>query len=88
MHGEDIVQRYYYCCRVVKIEKIPWTGRSVSVRIRDSRLTKLLIKELQGNLTKIGERFGVSSKTVTKWCIKFGIPSHKKELVQYIIDNL
>lgn len=47
-----------------------------------------VIKELQGNLTKIGERFGVSSKAVTKWCIKFEIPSHKKELVQYIIDNL
>ena len=37
-----------------------------------------------GSFLKTGEKYGVSDKCVTKWCIRFGIPSKKKELTEYL----
>lgn len=42
------------------------------------------IIEFNATFTKIGEKYGVSDKAVTKWCIKYGFPSHKKDLLEYI----
>lgn len=38
------------------------------------------------SFVKVGEFYGVSDKAVVKWCKFYGIPSHKKELMEYI-DN-
>ena len=33
--------------------------------------------------TKIGEDFGVSDKAIAKWCIKYNLPSKKKDIKSY-----
>lgn len=33
--------------------------------------------------TKIGEEFGVSDKAIAKWCIKYNLPSNKKDIKSY-----
>lgn len=36
----------------------------------------------------VGRKFGVSGKTITKWCINSGIPSHKKELREWYYEQV
>ena len=42
------------------------------------------IIELKANFTQLGKLYGVSDKSITKWCIKYNFPSKKQELLEYI----
>lgn len=33
--------------------------------------------------TRIGEKFGVSNKAITKWCVSENLPSRKKDINSY-----
>lgn len=37
------------------------------------------INDLNGNFTKVGKKYGVTSNTVKKWCIKYEIPSKSSD---------
>lgn len=43
-------------------------------------------KEL-GSFRKIGEKYGVSDKSIQKWFVKYNLPSNVKEIRTYIIDT-
>lgn len=48
---------------------------------------ELLIAQLkQFNFSEIGRNYNVSSNTVKKWCIKYCIPSHTKDLKKYLAN--
>lgn len=49
------------------------------------RISRDDLKNKIRNLTfiKIGEEFGVSDKAITKWCIKYNLPSKKKDIKSY-----
>ena len=36
------------------------------------------------NFTQVGKHFGVTDNSVRKWCKKYGLPIHTKELCRYI----
>jgi hypothetical protein len=36
------------------------------------------------NFTQVGKYFGVTDNSVRKWCKKYGLPIHTKELCRYI----
>ena len=45
-------------------------------------------EELKGQIrklpfTKVGEIYGISDNSIRKWCIKFGLPSHKRDINSY-----
>lgn len=56
-------------------------------RIKNSkmRISRDDLKKKIRNLpfTKIGEEFGVSDKAIAKWCIKYNLPSKKKDIKSY-----
>jgi len=54
-----------------------------SHNITKENLLEQIIK-LNGNFTQIGRVFGITDNAVRKWCKKFGFPTHKKELQEYI----
>jgi len=37
-----------------------------------------------GSFTGVGNMYNVSDKAVVKWCKRYGIPTHKKDLLEYI----
>ena len=49
---------------------------------RELLLQKL--KELNCNFTHVGSFFNMTGNGIKKWCIKFGLPSKKKELENYL----
>lgn len=57
--------------------------RAHSHNITKENLLEQIIK-LNGNFTQIGRVFGITDNAIRKWCKKFGFPTHKKELQEYI----
>ena len=55
------------------------------VNNNEMRISRDDLKNKIRNLTfiKIGEEFGVSDKAITKWCIKYNLPSKKKDIKSY-----
>ena len=55
------------------------------VKNNEMRISRDDLKNKIRNLTfiKIGEEFGVSDKAITKWCIKYNLPSKKKDIKSY-----
>lgn len=51
----------------------------------ESELIKTFI-ELDCNFTKVGAKYGVSDKAIVKWCIKYGLPSKKDKLKEFILN--
>lgn len=45
---------------------------------------KLIELLKQYNFTEIGKQYAVTCNTVKKWCIKYNLPSHSKELKKYL----
>ena len=37
-----------------------------------------------GSFTSVGKKYGVSDRSLQKWCERNGLPWRKKELVEYI----
>lgn len=62
------------CCnlhKTIPLDKMPITREELKLLIRtDSFLS-------------IGKRFDKSDNTIRKWCIKFGLPSKKKDINKY-----
>ena len=58
-------------------------SESRSHNISKEDLLKHIIK-LNGNFTQIGKVYGITDNAIRKWCKKFGFPTHKKELQEYI----
>lgn len=42
---------------------------------------------VQSSFTKVGEKYGVTDNAIRKWCKNYGLPTHKKELKQWLEDN-
>lgn len=59
--------------------------KSKNIPTKEELLDKL--KELKCNMIQVGKFFNVSDNAVRKWCIKYNMPKHKKELLNYI-NNL
>lgn len=36
----------------------------------------------------VGRKYGVSGNAIKKWCVAYGLPKLKKELIQWVQDNL
>lgn len=50
----------------------------------------VLIKDLydyNGNFTKVGQKYEVSSNSVKKWCVKYGIPSKSSDYKEKVIKE-
>lgn len=58
-------------------------SKAHSHNITKEDLLEQIIK-LNGNFTQIGRVFGITDNAIRKWCKKFGFPTHKKELQEYI----
>ena len=54
-----------------------------SHNITKENLLEQIIK-LNGNFTQIGKVFRITDNAIRKWCKKFGFPTHRKELQEYI----
>lgn len=52
--------------------------RTVERPDRDALLKLIYEKGIEAT----GKQFGVTSSSITKWCISYNLPSHKKELVE------
>lgn len=43
-----------------------------------------LLKLVKNNsFEKVGKKIGVSGKTITKWCKSYGLPWHRKDIINY-----
>ena len=42
---------------------------------------QLLMEIANSSFVKVGMKYGVSDKAIVKWCKAYGLPTHKKELV-------
>lgn len=60
-------------------------SKAHSHNITKENLLEQIIK-LDGNFTQIGKVFGITDNAIRKWCKKFGFPTHRKELQEYIIN--
>lgn len=55
---------------------------SARVEISNKPNKEILIEDLysyNGNFTKVGQKYNVSSNSVKKWCIKYGIPNKSSD---------
>lgn len=82
-----------YCHKTFR-QKYPeqkYCSTECASRAHSSNITKedLLeqIVKLNGNFTQIGKVFGITDNAIRKWCKKFGFPTHRKELQEYIKNN-
>lgn len=50
--------------------------------------TLLNVFKEQGTFQKTGKIFNVSDKSIIKWLKRFGLPSHKKDLIEYINKSI
>ena len=54
-------------------------------RITDKPVTREELKELIRTkpFTKIGEMYGVSDNAIRKWCVRYELPTKKKDINAY-----
>lgn len=69
-------------------EQIYCSQECLHKKLQKSKITKesLINKmiELNCNFTKVGETFNMTDNGIRKWCVKFGLPSRKKEMKEYL----
>ena len=60
-----------------------------SKRRSSNNITREELKELIRNkpFTQIGEQYGISDNAIRKWCIKYNLPSKKKDIKKYSDDE-
>ncbi len=48
-----------------------------------------LLKEIAtSSFIAVGKKYGVSDKSIVKWCRAYGLPTHKKDIVELYQKNL
>ena len=43
---------------------------------------------LTTSFIKIGQKYGVSDNAVRKWCMRYGLPSTKRDLKKFYSDKI
>lgn len=71
--GAEILRKSTYCKKCAPKHNLKNKGKCPS---------KVILEDLIFNetFTEIGKKYGVSDKAVSKWCVKYGLPSTKKEI--------
>lgn len=58
-------------------------SRIASRKVERPNVTDLAKMIVESSFVQVGKRFGVDGNAVKKWCKDYGIPFHKKELVDW-----
>jgi transposase-like protein len=89
LQKKQIIKSYCEKCgkEITKGSKLCFDCNHVLQMSNSSKPDKeVLIKDLydlQGNFTKIGDKYGVSDNAVRKWCRKYNLPYKRKDIVSF-----
>lgn len=72
--GKEIGSRSTYCTKCAAKRK-----NKPKVENRPSK-EELLEMIKTTSFVEIGKKYGVSDKAIAKWCVKYGLPSTRKEI--------
>ena len=79
--GTEISSRATYCKKCAPKHNIQ---SKVTNKPNREELEKLI---LNNSFVKIGQMYGVSDNSIRKWCVKYGLPSTKRDLKEYCINK-
>ena len=73
------------CGAPIRPESIRCKKCNANARKTTKPITKDLLKELVRNSSfdKIGEKYGVTGNAIKKWCVGYGIPHRKKDIMAF-----
>lgn len=62
---------------------------SAAKRITEKPITREELKQLIRSISfvQIGKMYNVSDNAIRKWCVSYGLPSKKKDIIQYTDDQ-
>lgn len=71
--GKEITKGSNLCLDCYKLLQ------ATSSKIPDKETLIKDLKNLQGNFTRIGKKYGVTDRTIRKWCIKYELPNKSSD---------
>lgn len=83
IHNKTKRNRCVICGKIIDHKATYCTECSAKMKRTVERPSRkqLLMEIANSSFVKVGMKYGVSDKAIVKWCRAYGLPEHKKELV-------